>query len=168
MPPQRIQLTLFVGEPVAASIEAVRREFNPKQHALIGCHVTLCREGELESLTQVLQNLEHLKHPAFVLEFGPPTRFSEGKGVLLPNIGDDMAFHRLREAILKGAVEKSRKPEAHITLMHPRNSACTDEVFERMLQKQFPKQITFSKISLIEQEAGQKWHVLKEFDLMSC
>ena len=40
----RKQLTLFVKDVQAKAIEAIRRQYNPEQYALIKAHVTLCRE----------------------------------------------------------------------------------------------------------------------------
>lgn len=143
----------------------MRRRFNPEQYALIGCHVTLCREDELEQIEKVMHNLEGLDQNNIVLAFGHPIRFSEGAGVLLPALGNDQHFQRLRASILAGIIANPRKHEPHITLMHPRNSTCTDEIFAQIVKNYFPKRITFRKISLIEQEMGKKWRTLKEFDL---
>ena len=51
--------------------------------------------------------------------------------------------------------------------MHPRNSVCTDEIFRQIQQIEFPKTLAFSKISLIEQQDGNKWQVIEEFNLIS-
>lgn len=166
MNPTRYQLTLFVDDEYAASvIESVRRRFNPEQYALISCHVTLCREDELEQIEKVMHNLEGLDQNNIVLAFGHPIRFSEGAGVLLPALGNDQHFQRLRASILAGIIANPRKHEPHITLMHPRNSTCTDEIFVQIVKNHFPKRVTFRKICLIEQEMGKKWRTLKEFDL---
>lgn len=166
MNPTRSQLTLFVEDEYATSvIEGVRRKFNPEQYALIGCHVTLCREDELEQIEKVMHNLEGLDQNNIVLAFGHPIRFSEGAGVLLPALGNHQHFQRLRASILAGIIANPRKHEPHITLMHPRNSACTDDIFAQIVKNHFPKHITFRKISLIEQELGRKWRTLKEFNL---
>ena len=50
----RRQLTLFVEQKDAETIEKVRQEFNPKQFELIKSHVTLCREDEIQNLEQVI------------------------------------------------------------------------------------------------------------------
>ncbi len=159
----RLQLTLFADENDSATIEHIRRTFNPEQHALIRAHVTLCREDELEPLEKVMANLESLALAPITLHFGKPVRFSDGKGVLLPAIGNNTPFHGLRNRILNGVVETPRKHEPHLTLMHPRNATCTDAVFEKIQQADLPEQLLFSKISLIEQETGKKWRVLKEY-----
>ena len=52
----RRQLTLFVGEKDAITIEQIRQKFNPLQFKLIKSHVTLCREDEIENLEQVIEN----------------------------------------------------------------------------------------------------------------
>ncbi len=164
---KRVQLTLFVDATAAAAIESVRRRFNPAQFALIAAHATLCREDELVALDRVLENLAGLSSRPLVVRFGPPQRFSEGKGLLLPAIGDCSAFHRLRADVLKNTVEAPRRPEPHITLMHPRNSSCTDAVFEQIKSLTFPNRIEFDHIALIEQEAGKAWQVRQIFSLKS-
>ncbi|MCB0517711.1 MAG: 2'-5' RNA ligase family protein [Lewinellaceae bacterium] len=146
-------------------MERIRQAFNPAQFALIKSHVTLCREDELEDLERVIRNLKNLKHDCITIEFGDPIRFSEGKGVLLPAMGGLADFQKLRKKILHGLVENPRKPEPHITLLHPRNATCTDEIFSQIQQTDFPRRIEFCKISLIEQEVGEAWQVLEEFGL---
>ena len=162
---KRIQLTLFLDPDVSAAIEQVRRRFNPAQFELIAAHVTLCREDELQPLDRVLRNLEQLEHESIFIDFGPPVRFSEGKGVFIPAVGDQAPFQELRKAILRGVVENPRLQELHITLMHPRNSACTDRIFAEIEKQALPRTVEFRKICLIEQVSGGKWEVLKAFDL---
>jgi 2'-5' RNA ligase superfamily len=164
---KRIQLTLFVSEKDSLQIEKIRQQFNPAQYALIKSHVTLCREEELEQLERVIDNLEKLEHEAITIEFGSAVRFANGAGVLLPAIGKHDEYHQLRKKILCGITDKPGTPEPHITLMHPRNSLCTAEVFEQIKGRTLPAKLTFSTISLIEQEPGMKWQVLREFMLKS-
>ncbi len=161
----RRQLTLFVNPTDAQEIEVVRKRFNPIQQALIACHVTLCREDELENLYAIIANLKKLEAPAISISFGPVTRFEQGKGVMLPAYGENESFHQLRSKILTGVVETIRKPEPHITLMHPRNASCTDEIFANIQKQNFPSKIAFTQISLIEQIDGGKWSVLQEFPI---
>jgi hypothetical protein len=161
----RTQLTLFINEKDAQIIEEIRQKFNPKQHELIQSHVTLCREDELENIEQILHNLTHLKHNPITINFGNIIRFSDKKGVLIPAVGNLESFENLRKNILKGIIEKPRIQEPHITLMHPRNATCTDEIFAEIQKYDLPNVLNFTKISLIEQEIGGKWVVLKEFDL---
>jgi len=55
----------------------------------------------------------------------------------------------------------------HITIMHPRNSICNDEIFEQIKKQEFPTELEFKKISLIEQRSGEKWNVTKEFNIVN-
>ena len=165
MTSKRIQLTLFLHPDISAGIEELRRRFNPAQFELIAAHVTLCREDELQPLDRVLRNLEQLEHESIFVDFGPPVRFSGGNGVLMPTVGGLGNFQRLRKAILRGVVENPRLQEPHITLMHPRNSACTDRIFAEIEKQALPRTVEFRKICLIEQVSGGKWEVLKAFDL---
>lgn len=152
----RRQLTLFVENADAGIIEGVRAKYNRQQHALINAHVTLCREDEITNLGAVLNNLTNLKPGSIAIQFGEPVRFAEGTGVMLPAVGDNEAFHRLRKLILTRLDDKPRRHEPHITIMHPRNSICTDEVFTRIVRERFPTSLTFTKVSLIEQEVDKK------------
>lgn len=160
----RRQLTLFVNPKDAEIIELVRREFNPIQFALIKSHVTLCREDEIENLEHIILNLQSLTQKEIVIEFGKVTRFDNDKGLFLPAITNNIGFQDLRREVLIGLIDNPRKHEAHITLMHPRNSTCTDEIFHKIEQLSLPKQLSFKKISLIEQEDGSQWNILQEFE----
>ena len=162
---KRFQLTLFVGETQAREMERIRQAFNPEQYRLINSHVTLCREDELEPLEQVLRNLAALDIGSVSLDVGTPQRFSAGKGVLIPAIGPNAGFHNLRAQVLRGIIEQPRNHEPHITLMHPRNATCTDEIFAHIESCTFPRQINFHEVALIEQEMGEKWAVLEVFAL---
>jgi 2'-5' RNA ligase superfamily len=161
----RTQLTLFINEKDAKIIEEIRQKFNPIQYALIQSHVTLCREDELENMAQILHNLSHLKHNPITINFGNIIHFSDKKGVLMPAVGNLESFENLRKYILKGITENPRLQEPHITLMHPRNAICTDEIFAAIQKYDLPNALEFSKISLIEQKIGGKWVVLMEFEL---
>lgn len=161
----RIQLTLFVNSNISGVFETVRKQYNPEQFALIKSHVTLCREDELDNIDGVLKNLKKLKNNPITITFEEVKRFSEGNGVFVPASSENKEFEALRVAVLKGVIENPRKQDPHITLMHPRNSICTDAIFEEIKNIPFPKQIIFDKIALIEQELGKKWHTLAEYNL---
>jgi 2'-5' RNA ligase superfamily len=161
----RTQLTLFINEKDAKIIEEIRQKFNPKQYALIKSHVTLCREDELENMVQILHNLTNLNQESVTIQFGNIIRFSDKKGVLIPALKNNKSFQDLRKNILKGIIENPRIQEPHITLMHPRNATCTDEIFAEIKKYDLPNILNFTKISLIEQEIGRKWRILKEYEL---
>lgn len=162
---KRKQLTLFLEEKAARSIEAIRQQFNPVQYDLIKGHITLCREDEIENLAVISTNLMHLNSKSFELSLGPVKRFSDGKGVFIPIKDENHVFQRIRELILKPAIPVPRIHQPHITLMHPRNSTCTDELFEKIKQVELPETVRITTISLIEQELGKKWKTLKEYRL---
>ncbi|WP_276502069.1 2'-5' RNA ligase family protein [Terrimonas pollutisoli] len=157
----RRQLTLFVNETEAVTIETIRSQYNPIQRELIDCHVTLCREDELLDMDQVLKNLLTLKEKAITIYFGPVTRFDNGRGVLLPATNDNKEFHHLRKQVLKGLNDNPRPQQPHITLMHPRNSTCTDEIFAAISEIKLPVQLHFTTLSLIEQVDGGRWKTLQ-------
>lgn len=161
---KRQQLTLFVENNEAELIEKIRGKYNPEQFRLIAAHVTLCREDEIENIEKVVQNLEKLNESSISIDFGNIVRFSNGRGVLLPALNDD-SFQKLRKKVLEGIIQNPRVHQTHITLMHPRNSTCTDAIFEELQAIKFLSKLSFNKISLIEQEKGKKWEILREYPL---
>lgn len=163
----RRQLTLFVHPDDAVVIEQIRQTYNPQQYEIIKAHVTLCREDEIEDINHVLSNLHamQMSQPGISIEFGKVSRFDNGKGLLLPAANDQYGFDNLRKRVLSGLSAHPRKQAAHITLMHPRNSTCTDSIFELVSQCNFPSKLEFQQISLIEQENGGSWKTLMNFKL---
>lgn len=161
----RRQLTLFVDEKDAENIEKVRHSFNIQQSKLIKSHVTLCKEDEIVNLEQIITHLTELQLKTISIDFDKVIRFEGGKGVLIPAKGNNNEFHKLRKFVLQGLNNKPRKHEPHITLMHPRNSTCTDAIFKRITREILPTRLEFKKISLIEQKEGGEWEILKDFDL---
>lgn len=160
----RRQLTLFVDPKDAETIEHVRQGFNPIQFELIKSHVTLCREDEIENLEQVIRNLFFLTQTEMVIEFGNARRFDNGKGLFLPAMNDTTEFQVLRRQILLGLNDNPRRQEPHITLMHPRNSTCTDNIFREIEKLSLPTKLKFRRISLIEQEDGRQWKNVQDFE----
>ncbi len=155
----RRQLTLFVPEEQREIIEKIRAEFNPIQYSLIFAHVTLCCEDEIEPI-ELLKNNIQLSKP-LVINFSQVARFADGKGLMIPASADNIEFNELRKNILGGNLIRNHQP--HITLMHPRNSICTDEIFERINVIELPKQFSFNEICLIEQVNGKKWKIINKF-----
>lgn len=160
----RQQLTLFPDKKDAREIEAIREKFNIQQARLIKSHVTLCREDEISDIDKIFDNIATFNPEVITLEFGQAIRFDNGKGVLIPALHDD-AFHGLREMVLKGTNTTIRRHQPHITLMHPRNSTCTDDIFETIKKVNLPTHLMFKSISLIEQIDGGDWETLKTFHL---
>jgi hypothetical protein len=161
----RRQLTLFVETKDAEQIELIRQEFNPRQFEIIKAHVTLCREDEILNLENVKSNLIFLTQTDINIEFGKIERFDNGKGLFLPATNDNEEFDNLRRRVLSGIIDNPRKQKAHITLMHPRNSTCTDNIFRQLGTINLPTKLNFKKISLIEQKGCGKWKILQEFNL---
>lgn len=159
----RHQLTLFVQPQDATVIEAIRRQYNPAQQQLIASHVTLCREDELEPLDVIIAHLQQLRFDPITIQFGVVKRFDNGKGVMLPAIGENKAFYQLRQAVLAPINTSPRWYEPHLTLMHPRNAACTDAIFEAIQAANLPQQLTFTSVTLIQQCNSGKWQTLQQF-----
>jgi len=161
----RQQLTLFVAEDDAKEIEAIRKRYNLLQSELINSHVTLCREDEIKNIDKVLENLNILDQKEISIHFGQVIRFNNDKGVLMSATNETHQFHLLREKILKGVEANIRQHEPHITLMHPRNSTCTDRIFDIIKKANLPTRLNFDTISLIEQVDGGQWRTILKFNL---
>lgn len=161
----RRQLTLFLSEEYSRSIELVRQQFNPIQYELIPSHVTLCYEDEIEDFPPILKNLTSLKEGCITIDFDEVKRFSNDEGVLISASQPHQEYDVLREKILTGVGPKTRNPAPHITLMHPRNSTCTDEIFEELKKLKFALAMKFDQISLIEQVNNGKWKILENFNM---
>lgn len=161
----RKQLTLFVPEDTAPAIEKVRKLYNPIQHQLIRSHVTLCREDEIEDIDRVIENLDHLTSTKCTITFGKPIRFDQGKGLMLPAQGDITPIQTLRASVLKDTIAVPKNSMPHITLIHPRNGTCTDEIFDTIQTIEFPSIICFDNIQLIEQHNGGKWQSLHRWSM---
>ena len=90
-------------------------------------------------------------------------RFDNGKGVLIPAKVLNDEYYQLRKSVLKGVNDFPRNHQPHITLMHPRNSTCTDLIFDKINKYKFPSELYFDTISLIEQKNGGRWKLLNNF-----
>ena len=161
----RKQLTLFINEP-SGTIEEIRAYYNPVQYNLIKAHITLCREDEIEPTEKLIERITSilLVRPLRI-ELGKVERFADGKGIYISSFGDNKDFKELRKLVL-GQTKLKKEQVPHITLMHPGNSICTNEIFEQISHYDFPSELEFGKISLIEQKNGGKWNVLQEFEIV--
>lgn len=165
MPENRRQLTLFLSQPDGV-IEKIRAAFNPVQFNLIPAHITLCREDEIEPIEPVIRNLRTIRlNKPLRIEFGSVERFGDGNGVLLQGKPENPGFDQLRIAVLNGIIAFPRNHRPHITLMHPRNSTCTDELFRQIKEFALPVMLDFDTISLIEQKPERPWMVLEQFQI---
>lgn len=164
--PIRQQLTLFVDKRDTIEIELIRQKFNPLQRQLIDCHVTLCREDEIKNMDNLLVSLQKLHASSITIQFAQVTRFNNNLGVLMPAGGDNEQFHQLRYKILADTGIPVRRHEPHITLMHPKNSTCTAEIFKIIQSANLPGILKFETISLIEQVDGGEWQTIKKFNLI--
>ncbi len=138
---------------------------DPVQHRLIPAHVTLCRDDELAGIStaELSARVATMGQPPLTLQFGPGESFDE-HGVLLPCIAGQEAYHRLRVALLRSeGIQHSR---AHITIAHPRNPRAPWNLPSTYEALAAPLSITFTKVSLIEQEAGEPWQILDAGNLV--
>ena len=147
-------------------IEKIRAEFNPVQFKLIPAHVTLCRENEIEHIEKVIENIKSLSlDNPLRIEFDKVEGFDNGKGLFIPAKKLNDGFIELRKSILKGLIEFPVVHHPHITLMHPRNSTCTDQIFSEIIKYNLPTEFNFDTISLIEQSSGGPWKIKNQFPI---
>jgi hypothetical protein len=151
----RRQATLYLPPPHAAAIDRLRLAYNPVQHGLIRAHVTLCREDEVGDWDEVTRRLRTSAPIAVTLAFGAPVR--DGNLVYLPGVGSTASFDQLRTTLLSRPGAVVRKHEPHITLIHPRNGACSEGVFAAIVDSCVPFTATFREVTLITQINGGVW-----------
>ena len=136
-----------------SQIETVRLRYNPLQAQLIPAHVTLCREDEVTDWITFEARLKKLSPFQVTLTFGVPVR--EDNFVFLPVQEGRNNFHDFRSAILS---KEARTQTPHVTLIHPRNGTCTDQIFAEIVATvNAPFQYSFREVMLIEQENGGVW-----------
>jgi 2'-5' RNA ligase len=160
----RIQLSLYVPEPAATSLESVRRTLDPVQSSLIPAHVTLCREDELAPLENgaLVSRLVDIPMEPVTLHFGKPEPFHE-HGILLPCIAGEHEFIALREHVLGSRSIRRQSP--HITLAHPRNPKVAGNCLANANVLPERISITFARINFIEQTGATPWRALGTFDI---
>ncbi len=139
-------------------IEALRFRHNSMQARLIPAHVTLCREDEVTDWVAFQARLEALRPFEITLTFGTPVR--EHNFVYLPVHEGIDDYHDFRRAILS---QEARKQTPHLTLIHPRNGTCNDQIIADISANIVsPFQYTFREVMLIEQEHGGVWNVISQ------
>jgi hypothetical protein len=160
----RIQLSLFVPQPQAAALDALRSVLDPVQHRLIGPHVTLCREDELAvvAVDVLLRHLATISLPPLTLEFGAPQPF-DGHGILLPCVAGESEFAALRQYLLGTRVLRRQPP--HLTLAHPRNVKAPGNSLAFANTLSVPMSVTFGQVHRIEQATESPWRVLDTFTI---
>lgn len=163
----RVQLSLFVPEPIRSQIDAIRESLDPVQHRLIGAHVTLCREEDIDliGLETLKRKLQDADMPTVTLRFGPAERFHE-HGILLPCVEGQEVFQSLRQIVL-GPDHSSRRQTPHLTLAHPRNPKAPGNDLALAATLSVGLTICFDVISLIEQTNHQPWKILDQYRLKS-
>ena len=118
-PLKRRQLTLFLPPNQLATVDPIRQMLDPVQHSIVSAHVTLCRDDELDSWQVIRQRLASLGEISLTMQFGEPQVLSDGCVLLRPTHGAEN-FQHLRQSVLGLSASVHG---AHITLLHPRNSA---------------------------------------------
>ena len=149
----RRQASLFL--PDQFRIESLRLRYNPVQARLIPTHVTLCREDEVADWDALRARLESLCPFEIVLRFDEPVR--ENNFVFLPVVEGSDQFHEFRCAILGN---DARRHVPHVTIIHPRNGTCTDQIFADITATVSSFQHTFREVMLIEQEGDGVWKTI--------
>lgn len=156
----RRQATLYFNQPPTGLIES-RLRYNPVQANLIAPHVTLCREDEVTDWSAFEQRVAARLPIKLHMKFGEPTK--NGNSVLLPAITGALEFAALRRDLLFDGASEPRPMNAHVTIIHPRNGVCTEEIFAEIKRLLLPFEATFREVSLIEQHQGGPWKTLSRY-----
>ena len=155
----RRQLSLYVAEPEASMLEALRLVLDPVQQALIPAHATLAREGEFGQRSDLewRERVAGLREPCLRMGFGIAEAFHE-HGILLHCLAGQEGFEALRARVLGPAL----LPLApHITLAHPRNPRAPGNSLAAA-RAALPERLDlrFDTLNLVEQHNGGRWRVL--------
>jgi hypothetical protein len=142
-----------------AAVDRIRERLDPKQHALIPAHVTLCRDDELVPWDAIRQRLDGLAPVALAMRFGEPQALADG-GILLRATHGMEAYRMLRRAVLGGT---AREHGAHITLLHPRNAPSTEPDWTTIAQGVCGLAVVFRTVSFVEQQGDEPWRVRRDY-----
>lgn len=155
----RRQLSLFVPEPERSQLDAIRQKYDPKQHAIIPAHITLCRDEELKPWIALEKRLSALESVEITFVLGAP-KLIEAGGVLVLMANSSTAFDDLRHRLLG---DRCAQQIPHINLLHPRHATGKEHAYEAILYEPLPASVTLTEISLIEQVNGGTWNVLSRY-----
>lgn len=155
----RRQLTLFLPPDQRAIVEPIRKRLDPRQHAIIQAHVTLCRDDEMAPWLVLKQRIASIGEFAITMRFGAPQVLPDGCVLLRPTRGADQ-YQQLRRSILGASANEHG---AHITLLHPRNAAGVIYDLAKITPVLADLTITFRTFALIEQCDGGPWLVRQQY-----
>lgn len=158
----RRQLSLYLPQEIGQKLDAVRSLLDPIQTRLIPPHVTLCREDELTDLPSVMGRIGEAPLDRLDLHFGTAESFG-GHGWLLPCIGGEDQFRRLRAHLLASSQVREQRP--HITLAHPRNPRAPGNIASNLYALPEVLEVSCRTVNLIEQVDGGVWRVLESHEL---
>ena len=160
----RLQLSLYVAEPEAQALDALRALLDPVQQALIPAHVTLARDGDINTRSgpDWRERIAALREPALQLRFGTAEPLHE-HGIVLRCIDGADRFEALRARVLGPS---ALRLEPHITLAHPRNPRAPGNSLASARER-LPAglELRFDSLNLIEQHDGGRWRVLSRAPL---
>lgn len=155
----RRQLTLFLPPEQRAVVEPFRQRLDPRQHALIPAHVTLCRDDELADWPTLERRLSGLSAFSLTLRFGAPQVLPDGCILLRPTHGAEQ-YQDLRRFVLGPSAPTHG---AHLTLLHPRHATGATPDLTEVAAALAGLTATFRTIALIEQRDSNPWQVLREY-----
>ena len=157
----RRQLTLLLPPDQRIAVDSIRQRLDPRQHAIIPAHVTLCRDAELEPWDEIERRLQRLEAFTLELSFGAPESLLDGCILLRPVRGIEQYRH-LRRSILGPS---AREHGAHITLLHPRNATGVECDLHRLADEVSGLAVVFRAVSLIEQDGDAPWQLRQHYGI---
>jgi 2'-5' RNA ligase len=122
-PAERLQVSLFLTEPVATAIQTIRAEFDPRSAAAIRPHITVLYENELtKAAPQSDLSKWALTRRRFGVELSEPRLWGKGpdEGIYLGVADVEDGISSLRHHVLSR--DPSDQPTIeyvpHVTLIH--------------------------------------------------
>lgn len=155
-----MQLSLFVAEPERSVIDEVRKKYDPRQHANIPAHVTLCRDNEVDDWCRLKRKLAEFSEASLQFIIDEVEELSD-RCILMRLRPPATSFHELREHLL-GNDCSSTIP--HITLLHPKN-AQGNSPLERIRNETLPTVVHFSEINLIIRTESGVWRMKSTYPI---
>ncbi len=142
-------------------VEPIRQLLDPRQHAIIAAHVTLCRDEELAAWPEIHERLAHLGAFQLTMQFGDPEVLADGCVLLRPLVGA-ASYQQLRQSILGPSAPVHG---AHITLLHPRHAVGVRYDLAEIGLALSGLTVTFPSVVLIEQDGDGPWLVHRQWTI---
>jgi 2'-5' RNA ligase len=158
--------TIFIESRIAASIEAVRRTWDPVMATQIAAHVTLTYPQEVTDFDLLVKRMRTAcaAIAPFRLRLGAVSYFEHLEGGIYIDIEDvDGGYRSLRASVLLPPFHPVAFPP-HVTLIHPRTSSRGREFWEHGRHQPYDLEFTAREVTITAFD-GTNWRTLDQFAL---